>query len=528
MKLKNQWLLLTLFAALPYLVLGAAGAWWLYDSGWWLWWVGWAALVSLSGWPLIVWLRKRTALSDSFELGSFSAKPSDNWPPVGQAAWVDVEAIANAPTTQDVRLDRPEALVNLAREVVETVARQFHPRSKTPLFEVPVPHLLRIVELVVRDLRDACSANIPGSHILTINDLLKLQKLVKLAPTAYRLYRVLGLIINPMAALARELNILSQEQMLTGPANDTKRWALQFAVKRAGFYAIELYSGHLVLQGVDFDKYTTGSSRRAIASDVKRTATFGDEPLRILILGQVKSGKSSLVNALFGETRAAVDVVPRTRSVEPYLLERDGLQRAIILDTAGYEDSTQPAASLDQVRTEIIRNDLIVLVSSAQTAARAADRQLLDEVRNLYRRNPDREFPPLVVAVTHIDQLRPFREWNPPYDLAEPQGLKATQIREVIETTATDLAVAVERVIPVCLREGNHYNVDEGLIPAILNSLGAAQRLKYLRCLRDFKDEEYWRKLREQAVNGGRILLKAGRRLLENSLATDSKASERR
>jgi predicted GTPase len=172
---------------------------------------------------------------------------------------------------------------------------------------------------------------------------------------------------------------------------------------------------------------------------------------------------------------------------------------------------------LDQARKEILQSDLIVLVSSAQTAARDADRQLLDEVRNLFQRNPDREFPPLVVAVTHIDQLRPFREWNPPYDLTQSPEAKARQIREAVEATAGDLAVDVERVIPVCLLEGKCYNIDEGLIPAIVASLGAAQRLKYLRCLREFQDEEYWRKLREQAANAGRILLKTGWQLLEGA-----------
>src|SRR5438045_1311422 len=99
MKLKSQWLLMAFFAALPYIVLGAAGAWWLYDTGWWLWWIGWATLVSLFGWPLMKWLRRRTALSDSFDTGSsragpLAAGPSENWSPVGQAAWSDVEAIS--------------------------------------------------------------------------------------------------------------------------------------------------------------------------------------------------------------------------------------------------------------------------------------------------------------------------------------------------------------------------------------------------------------------------------------------------
>ncbi len=322
------------------------------------------------------------------------------------------------------------------------------------------------------------------------------------------------------------MNVLSQEQMLTGSANDTKRWALKFAVKRTGFYAIELYSGHLVLRGVEFDQYTTGPSRRAITREQARTESLENEPLRILILGQVKAGKSSLVNAMFGETRAAVDVVPRTKNIEPYLLERGGMQRAIILDTAGYEDSTQTAAALDQARREIVQSDLVVLVSSAQTAARDADRRLLDEVRNSFQQTPDREFPPLVVALTHIDQLRPFREWDPPYDLAQSQGIKAQQIREAVEATAEDLAVDIERVIPVCLLEGRVYNVEEGLVPAILTFLGDAQRLKYLRCLREFKDEEYWRRLREQAVNSGRILLKAGWRLLRKCQCIPARTNE--
>src|SRR5579863_3677935 len=144
MKLKTQWLLMALFASLPYLVLGAAGAWWLYDSGWWLWWIGWAALVSLSGWPLMKWLRKRTVLADPFanrssNAGALAAGPSPHWSNVGQAAWRDVDAIAQRLSTEDVPFDRPEPLLKLAREVVETVARQFHPRSKEPLLEIPIP-----------------------------------------------------------------------------------------------------------------------------------------------------------------------------------------------------------------------------------------------------------------------------------------------------------------------------------------------------------------------------------------------------
>ena len=41
------------------------------------------------------------------------------------------------------------------------------------------------------------SANIPGSHIVTINDLVRLKKLATLAPSLYRVYRVVMLVVNP-------------------------------------------------------------------------------------------------------------------------------------------------------------------------------------------------------------------------------------------------------------------------------------------------------------------------------------------
>jgi len=513
MKLKTQWSLLAFAVVLPYLILGVAGAWWLYTSGWWLWWAAFAALALLVGWPTMRWLQRQTPLPQAAKV-----EAGDDWSPAGRQAWKKVEELAAGVRAEDIPLDRPEPAMDLARRVVETVAHEFHPKSKHPTYEIPVPHLLRIAELVTADLREAFSAHIPGSHILTINDLRKLKRVAELAPTLHKLYRVVALILNPATGLARELGNIAQSKMLDASADETKRWVVQFAVRKTGFYAIELYSGHLALRGVEFAPYKTERSQRAIAEDVGRKAILKEEPLRILVLGQVKAGKSSLINAMFGETRAAVDVVPRTRDVEPYLLERDGVRKAIILDTAGYEDASRTKDAVDQARDEIMRSDLVLLVVSAATAARDADRRLLNEVRELFQRNPNAEFPPLVVALSHVDRLRPFREWNPPYDLAQPQSEKARQIRDSVEATAADLAVDVGRVVPVCLAEDARYNVEEGLMPAIVASLGAAERIKYLRCLKDYKDEQYWKALREQAMSAGRILYSAGKHLFNEAL----------
>ena len=48
------------------------------------------------------------------------------------------------------------------------------------------------------------------------------------------------------------------------------------------------------------------------------------------------------------------------------------------------------------------------------------------------------------------------------------------------------------------------------MIPAILQCLDTAKRMKYMRCLTDYKNEEYWRKLWLQSKNSGKILVRKG------------------
>jgi predicted GTPase len=230
----------------------------------------------------------------------------------------------------------------------------------------------------------------------------------------------------------------------------------------------------------------------------------------------VKAGKSSLINALFGEVRAAVDVVPRTRGVEPFLLERDGIPRALILDTAGYEEAPGSPGPFAELREQVLQCDVVIVVCSARSASRAADRRLLDDLRAFYAAAPDRVMPPVVVALTFIDQLRPLGEWEPPYDLAHPSGVKAGLILDAARAVADDLALGPEPlVVPVCLHPDRLYNVEEGLAPAILNVIPEAQRVKYLRCLRSFHDDEHWQRLWRQTLNSGRVLLRAGAKWLE-------------
>jgi predicted GTPase len=237
-----------------------------------------------------------------------------------------------------------------------------------------------------------------------------------------------------------------------------------------------------------------------------------EEPFRVLVLGQVSSGKSSLINALFGEPRAATDVLAHTREFAAYRLERDGMPVALILDSRGYAGGeTRDGADMDR---ELLRSDLILLVCAAHHAARAADRAQLERLRRLYRDHPQRQPPALLCALTFIDRLRPLREWSPPYDIIEPATPKAHSIRAAVDHIAAALALDPARVVPVRTDAGRLYNIDEALVPRIMESLADdAARARYLRCLRHRQQTGQWQRLLRQTRNAGRLLAAAGGRL---------------
>ncbi|CAN5653246.1 hypothetical protein BH18PSE1_BH18PSE1_12070 [soil metagenome] len=502
-KFSLRWLGAIAVLVLPAITLLPLGLLWLWQQGLILEWLLVLACLGGAAWLTLVWLnRKHTvALTDKPEV-----QPDPHWPDRNRDAWDKATAITEKLTLADYPLDDPARLIELGRETITTVARHYHPESKNAPLEIAIPYFLMIIELVSKDLRILLD-NIPFSHMLTIHDLMRGHSLASFAGKCYDVYRLGSLAINPVGAVLRELRDLSAHQALRYPADEIKMWLLQSYVKQVAYYAIELYSGALTLSDRPTAEYITKYS----STDLERRA-LPEEPLRLLVLGQVKAGKSSLINALFGELLAMTDVLPLTSGITPYVLERDEAGRMIVLDSPGYAGPTADQG-FDEAEAELLRSDLILLVCSATNAARQADRQVLDNINALFQRRPDLIAPPLLVILTHVDQLRPLREWDPPYNIAQPQRPKEQAIRGAIEATAEDLEIDASDVIAVNAQPEQSYNIEEGVIPAILGKLDHAQRVKYLRCLRELKREDHWNRLREQAWKAGRILLHAGVRV---------------
>ncbi|MDG4598247.1 MAG: 50S ribosome-binding GTPase [Candidatus Contendobacter sp.] len=482
--------------ALPVVALLPLGLFWLWRVEALPWWLLALVLCSGAGYGLQRWLRQR----DRQLLAGAMTGPDPGWPPKEEGAWVVVERLAEEAKPEDWPLDEGGWLWTLGRNTLDAVARYYHPKQERPLLELTVPHTLLIIERASRDLRTAVTDHIPLSHRLTLGDLLRAWRWKDAAERLLNVYRAGRLVINPADALLSEVWGHLRGQAYGAAWIELQRWLLREYVRKVGYYAIELYSGRLTL---------TDAKPMPEPTTAENPVT---EPLRIVVLGRANAGKSSLINALFGRLTAATDVLPDTTTgLTPYRLERDGLDAALIFDAPGCDTELLSSKVLKQAVRDA---DLLLWVCAAHRPDRQIERQTLDTVRGWQAERLDRRPPPLLVVVSHVDRLRPPREWQPPYDLRDSRSTKAVNIHAAVATVAEDLAVPVAAVIPVCLADGRVYNVDDALWAAILEHQDEANKVRFLRCLEERKRAENWALLRRQLANAGRRLLELPGRAL--------------
>ena len=155
----------------------------------------------------------------------------------------------------------------------------------------------------------------------------------------FNIYRAGSLLINPVNALLSEAWRHLRARSFDQARDELHRWFLRAYVCKVGYYAIDLYSGRLPL--VEEESVTAPTPvSQADLGQVEQTTKAVVEPLRILVLGRTNSGKSSLINALFGAVTAPADVLPdTTQALTPFVLSREGLTQALIFDSPGCDSA---------------------------------------------------------------------------------------------------------------------------------------------------------------------------------------------
>lgn len=490
-------LIVALFVT-PFLFLMGAGSYHLYSTGWifYAWWPMALSITSAYG-LLWYWTRRR-----SKKLLPDTGQPDvpNYWTDRDTQAWKLIDArvqSANTPTIEqlaDANRYAEEAL-SMALEI----AKVYQPLASDPFRHLTLPEILTCAELVAEDLSKRVNDYAVGSHLLTIGQWRSMKHYADLGQKAWDYSWLARIALNPLKAGAQFVASKAGGTILTQVQNNVLAWFHAAYLHELGRYLIELNSGRL---RVGARRY-----RELIAAKEAPAAKAETLTLTVALVGAVKAGKSSLINALLGEDRAGVDVIPLTADVTRYDLKSGDLPPLALLDTPGYGAEGPTAKELQAAFEAAKQSDILILVTPARTAARKADVDFLAKLAAAFEATRERKPPPMVVALSHADLLTPAAEWLPPYDWQKGIRPKETTMRDAVLAAKEQLG---ERpMTPVVTLPSRLFNVQEGLLPLIAAQVPDARGAAILRLFHEEGKSGGGAKAVEQVLNVGREALKA-------------------
>jgi uncharacterized protein len=500
-------LLVSAAAVLPLVLLIPLGALWLWQQGWIIWWLLAAAILGVTFYAYIRWLRARVRREQAQQAApegeAAVSRPDPDWSSRDVAAWQAVLEVAR--TTDGKIIADYRLMLAAARQTIEVVAAHYHPEQRDPVWRFTLPEALLLSERVSVRLRRAVLANVPGSHLVRMGQLIRMWEFKPAAERGAKVFRAVNAVVraarvvNPLGALVAEARGQLVSMALGEAGDHLKVTGVRIWIEEVGRAAIDLYSGRMRL---DPGEIRALAETEGLAPGTVMGPLPG--PLRVLVAGQAKAGKSSLVNALLEDASAAVDVLPLTAGFNAYELRREGLPEAILIDTPGLENQEGVGRMVEHAW----ECDCLVWVVAAHRADRALDRAALDQVRARFAAEPHRILPPVLVVASHVDRLSPAREWAPPYNIDAPRTEKEVAMRASLEAIATDLAVPPAEVVPARLNPlAQAYNI-EVLGAELARRVERARRSRSLRLALGAKRMD-WRRILRQAGRAG-VLVSRG------------------
>ncbi|QUM88804.1 50S ribosome-binding GTPase [Moritella sp. 36] len=351
-------------------------------------------------------------------------KSSADWSDAENAIWQRLNQKIEAQLAEN---DEWGSLKTHGLVIANTTAQAFSRAD----FQFSVTDGLKLLEEVSRRYRVILKENVPFVEDIKVSHLKFAydhqdqietgKQAADLLSKAYRVYQF----INPTAAIAKEVR-----NKLLGDMAGNVGANLQLNIKKAflqevAAVSIDLYSGRFSIEESDMNKST-------IAEEDENRQPEQLEPLRIVVIGQISAGKSSLINTIKGTLDAEVSALPSTSEVHVYSCVVGDIEVLNLVDLPGLDGSEKTSKT---VLKHVTNADMVLWVLKANQSSRQLDRQFMLRLDEFYahKDNLHRKRPVFTGILNQVDKLKPLAEWSPPYDLAQSDSAKVVTINKAID-----------------------------------------------------------------------------------------------
>ena len=337
------------------------------------------------------------------------------------------------------------------QNLVTDIAHIYYPDVKYPLLNIYIPQAYGLIRGTIDDMDRLMEKMSPVLNQVTIGQAYQGYEIYrKFEPSAKKLLQVWNIgqwIINPAAAAAKKasqdsMNKANQE--LLGNLNQVMR---ETALKNLCRQAMALYGETTapeieVLENKSSLPPAKTKTLQVILEEAQPIDKIEQKPLNILLVGRTGAGKSSLINTLFQEDQAEVDILPSTDKIKSYHWILPTGESLTIYDSPGYEQINGK-----ELRQEVLEYashiDLILLVNPALDPTLQMDVDFIKEVKE------EISDINIITVVTQVDRLRPIREWKPPYNWQNGNKKKEISIREALKYRQENMNKYCDDIVPL-------------------------------------------------------------------------------
>jgi len=353
---------------------------------------------------VVVWLWCKYISRASKQESMLTVKPDPSWGSYHKAVFEEMEPFVRKLASADISIQElPSQALDVFREVAKRIGR----KGEFAEYEFTIPEILLMLENLAREYRSIFRAQVPLIDSINVSHALLLQKHkrkvksgVKWLGHAKLVYR--GLRLSTPAGVISEI----RDQVFGAVVDESKK-NLSFSLRMdflmdVARVSVDLYSGNLrhAIEEIPESAFYA-LDRQRMADSV--------EPIRIVLVGQISSGKSTLVNTLVDDLRAEVGILPVTDQVTVYEYAlTDGVKTRIV-DTPGIGSVKQAQKVAIE---EALAADIVIWLMRADQQSKRADQEAYQQFGEFFSReeNKLRKRPTVLAVISHADRLKDYKK----------------------------------------------------------------------------------------------------------------------